>query len=51
VAVAPSYRVKFGWLGAVLDALAVRARYRQGIVNLLRRLKEHVERSAFERMP
>jgi hypothetical protein len=44
VTVAPSYHMKFGWLGAVLDAVAVRARYRRGMVNLLRGLKEHVER-------
>lgn len=43
VAVSPTYQLKFGLLGALLDAVFVRSQYRRGMVNLLRGLKQHVE--------
>lgn len=43
VTVSPTYRLKFGLLGTVLDAVFVRSQYRKGMINLLRGLKRHVE--------
>lgn len=43
VTVSPVYRLKFGIFGSVLDALVVRRRYRKGMRQLLRGLKEHIE--------
>jgi uncharacterized protein YndB with AHSA1/START domain len=43
VTVSPSYTLKFGPLGRLLDAVVVRWYYRKGMVNLLRGLKQHVE--------
>lgn len=43
VTVSPTYRLKFGLLGTVLDAVFVRSQYRKGMINLLRGLKQHVE--------
>lgn len=46
VTVAPIYTLKFGWIGRALDAGFVQARYRKGMVDLLRGLKRHVERNS-----
>jgi len=44
VTVSPQYELKFGLLGALLDAVYVRFQYRRGMVNLLKGLKRHIER-------
>ncbi|MBI4490560.1 MAG: SRPBCC family protein [Deltaproteobacteria bacterium] len=43
VTVSPTYRLKFGLLGTLLDAVLVRSQYRKGMINLLRGLKQHLE--------
>jgi hypothetical protein len=43
VTVSPTYALKFGWLGRLLDTLAVRARYRRGMADLLQGLRTYVE--------
>ena len=43
VAVSPEYRLKFGPVGALLDAVYVRRTYTKGMGALLKGLKEHVE--------
>jgi len=43
VTVSPTYRLKFGLLGTLLDAVFVRSQYRKGMINLLRGLKQRVE--------
>ncbi len=43
VTVSPDYRVKFGMMGALLDAVYVRRTYAKGMGALLRGLKDHVE--------
>ncbi len=44
VKVSPKYRIKYGWLGRLLDAVMVRAQYRKGMRGLLCGLKDHVEK-------
>jgi len=44
VTVSPKYTLKFGILGSLLDAAFIRSRYRRGMVNLLKGLKQYVER-------
>ncbi len=44
VKVSPKYQLKFGWLGKVLDLVMVRSQYRKGMRDLLRGLKDYVER-------
>jgi hypothetical protein len=44
VTVSPTYELRFGWLGRLLDVIAVRSRYRAGMAALLRGLKVHVEK-------
>jgi uncharacterized protein YndB with AHSA1/START domain len=46
VDVSPIYALKFGALGKILDAVAVRSRYQQGMARLLHGLKTHVEESS-----
>jgi uncharacterized protein YndB with AHSA1/START domain len=43
VTVSPTYTLKFGWAGQLLDRVAVRSQYRRGMANLLRGLKQHIE--------
>ena len=43
VTVSPSYQLKFGLLGDLLDLVFARSRYRKGMVSLLAGLKRHVE--------
>lgn len=45
VTVSPKYTLKFSMLGALLDVVIVRRQYRKGMINLLKGLKQHVERS------
>ena len=45
VTVSPTYQLKFGWLGRFLDWVIVRSQYRKGMRDLLRGLKEYVEKS------
>lgn len=43
VTVSPSYQLKFGLLGDLLDLVFARSRYRKGMASLLAGLKRHVE--------
>jgi len=43
VTVSPSYRLKFGLGGRILDKLMVGSQYRKGMRGLLRGLKTHLE--------
>ena len=43
VTLSPKYRLKFGPLGSLLDAVYVRRTYTNGMVALLAGLKEHIE--------
>lgn len=43
VTVSPNYKLKYGFLGRILDSLVVRKQYRKGMKGLLSGLKEHVE--------
>ncbi len=43
VKVSPEYRLKFGWLGRILDWVMVRSQYSKGMRGLLRGLKDYVE--------
>ena len=43
VTVSPTYLLKFGLLGTLLDVVFVSWQYRKGMVNLLQGLKEYVE--------
>jgi uncharacterized protein YndB with AHSA1/START domain len=48
VTVSPEYRLKFGPLGALLDAVYVRRTYTKGMGALLKGLKQHVEQGFAE---
>ncbi len=43
VEVSPEYRLKYGALGKLMDALMVRRMYRAGMVDMLRGLKRYLE--------
>ena len=43
ITVSPDYRLKFGLLGKILDALFIRRMYSKGMRALLKGLKNHVE--------
>lgn len=43
VTVSPTYILKFGLLGRLLDVTFVYSQYRKGMVNLLKGLKQYVE--------
>jgi uncharacterized protein YndB with AHSA1/START domain len=44
VSVSPEYRLKYGLIGRIVDALTVRRSYRSGMRDLLVGLKTHLER-------
>ena len=44
VVCAPEYKLKYGPIGSLLDALMVKRTYRKGMQSLLAGLRDHVER-------
>ncbi len=46
ITVSPEYKLKFGIIGSLLDALFVHRTYKKGMGDLLDGLKEHVERQS-----
>lgn len=47
VRVSPSYSIKFGLLGRLLDVVMIRSQYRRGIRSLLDGLKTYVESGSY----
>ena len=43
VTVSPTYVLKFGLLGRLMDVVFVHSQYRKGMANLLKGLKQYVE--------
>ena len=43
VTVSPSYTLKYGVLGRIMDAMLLRYAYRRGMINLLTGLKRYIE--------
>ncbi len=48
VTVSPTYVLKFGLLGGLMDVVFVRSQYRKGMANLLRGLKHYVEQETHQ---